>query len=147
MDLREFIKKNRVNAEIIEFKEPVMTVEQAARMAKCRRDEIIKSIVLIDSSNNPVIAIVDGESRVSLRKVGEISGKNVRIAKAREVERKTGYKIGGVPPIGHRFKTIIDKKIIDKKYVYGGGGDSRHLIKISPKEIVRLGAIIADISE
>jgi len=147
MDLKDFIEKNRIDAEILEFKQPVMTVEQAVRMAGCRRDEIIKSIVLIDSQDNPIIAIVDGKSRVSLRKVKEILGKNIRIAKAREVERKTGYKIGGVPPIGHRFKTIIDRKIIDKKYVYGGGGDSRHLIKISPKQIVRLGAIIADISE
>ena len=147
MDLKDFIEKNRIDAEILEFKQPVMTVEQAVRMAGCRRDEIIKSIVLIDSQDNPIIAIVDGKSRVSLRKVKEILGKNIRIAKAREVERKTGYKIGGVPPIGHRFKTMIDRKIIDKKYVYGGGGDSRRLIKISPKQIVRLGAIIADISE
>jgi len=50
--------------------------------------------------------------------------------------------------MGHkqRIKTVIDEKVLEKEFVYGGGGTEKHLLKISPKDVQKLtDAIVADI--
>ncbi len=132
MNFEELIQK--LGGEILNFEEPVKTVEQAVRVSGFPRGKIIKSIVLI-SKKMPILVIVDGESKVSFKKLKEILGK-VRMAKPEEVQKITGYEIGSVPPVGVDIKTIVDSKVVKNDYVLGGGGDVRRLIKIDPKKIV-----------
>ncbi len=134
--LRKFIEKNGINARLIKTGK-VSTVSEAAREMKCRRDQIIKSVVLITKSGKGVVAVVDGVSKVSMEKVERIIGEKVRIAGKNEVEELTGFQAGGVAPFGYECLVIIDSRVFRNSLVYGGGGDEFHLIEISPDEIVR----------
>jgi prolyl-tRNA editing enzyme YbaK/EbsC (Cys-tRNA(Pro) deacylase) len=44
-----------------------------------------------------------------------------------------------------RIKVILDERVLRNERVYSGGGGERHLLLISPSEIVRDGAIVARI--
>ncbi len=134
--LRGFIYKNRVNARLIKTGK-VSTVHEAAREMECRRDQIIKSVVLITESGEGIVAVVDGMSKVSMEKVEKMVGEKVRIAEKEEVEELTGFRAGGVAPFGHECLTVIDSGVFRNSLVYGGGGDEYHLVEISPDEIVR----------
>ena len=62
----------------------------------------------------------------------------------------TGYRAGGVPPIGHRqpLQVVIDRRVFDHDVVYGGGGDEWHMLRLEPRVIQRLtGARVADVVE
>jgi len=141
--LRNYIRERNINAEIIEVRR-ASTVKEAAEELGCSKRQIIKSIVLV-AEDEAVIAIVDGTSSVDLKRVEKLVGKKVRVAEREEVLRLTDFPAGGVPPIGHNCKTILDERVLENESVYGGGGDEKHLLLISPSEIVRDGAVVARI--
>ena len=123
-----------LNAEILEIGRPVKTVKQATRETGVKPRQVIKSLVVI-CEKEPLLVIVDGESKVSMKKLEELFG-NCRLAKPEEVKRLTGYEVGGVPPVGVPLRTIIDPKVLENEYVIGGGGAIDRLLRIEPKKIV-----------
>ncbi|MCD6558798.1 MAG: hypothetical protein J7K57_02820 [Palaeococcus sp.] len=125
---------SRLGGEILNIGKPVKTVKQAVRETKSAPKQIIKSLIFI-SEKEPLLVIVDGDSKVSLEKLKNIFG-DVRLAKPKEVKELTGYEVGGVPPVGIALRTIVDPKVLENDYVIGGGGSIDKLMKISPKKIV-----------
>ena len=124
-------------------------MNQVVELLGVKPENIIKSLVFIVNESEPLLVIVDGKSKASLEKLKNIFG-NVRMAKPKEVEEITGYKIGEVPPVGIPIKTVVDKKVkvLEKEFVIGGGGSITRLSKLSPKKIVEFQkAEVLDVSE
>ena len=132
MGLEEIVES--LGGEIINVGKPVKTVTQAVKATKASPRQIIKSLVLI-SEKGPILAIVDGESKVSLEKIKQRFGE-VRLATPEEVKEITGFEVGGVPPVGIEIKTIVDPRVLENEFVIGGGGRIDKLCKLSPKKIV-----------
>jgi len=132
MGLEEIVKS--LGGEIINVGKPVKTVTQAVKATKASPRQIIKSLVLI-SEKGPILAIVDGESKVSLEKIKQHFGE-VRLATPEEVKEITGFEVGGVSPVGIEIKTIVDPRVLENEFVIGGGGRIDKLCKLSPKKIV-----------
>ncbi len=130
--IRKLVKE--LGGEIIEVGKPVKTVEQAVRATNSEPRKIIKSLLFI-SEKEPILVIVDGESRVDLNKLQKLFGK-VRLARPEEVKQITGFEVGAVPPVGIKVKTIVDPRVLQNEFVIGGGGRIDRLSKISPKKIV-----------
>jgi prolyl-tRNA editing enzyme YbaK/EbsC (Cys-tRNA(Pro) deacylase) len=94
----------RLGGEILEFDTPVKTVEQAVRATGADAGQIIKTMLLITEKVGPIIAIVDGRSRIDLKKVEKRFGRT-RFASPQEVKEITEYEVGELPPIGIPVKT------------------------------------------
>ena len=140
--LEELIGK--LGGEIINAGKPVKTVEQAVKATDSNPKQIIKSLLFI-SEEEPVLVIVDGESKVDLSKLAKIFGK-VRLATPEEVKQITGFEVGALPPVGIKVKTIVDKKVLENEFVIGGGGRIDRLSKLNPGKIVEYqNAIIVDV--
>ena len=116
MGLEEIVES--LGGEIINVGKPVKTVTQAVKATKASPRQIIKSIVLI-SEKGPILAVVDGESKVSLEKIKQRFGE-VRLATPEEVKEITGFEVGGVPPVGIEIKTIVDPRVLENEFVIGG---------------------------
>lgn len=143
--VEEIVKE--LGGEIIEPQGEVKSVKQVVELLGINPENIIKSLVFIVNENEPLLVIVDGKSKASLEKLKNIFG-NVRMAKPKEVEEITGYKIGEVPPVGVPIKTVVDRRVIEKEFVVGGGGRIDRLSKLSPKKIVEFQkAEVLDVSE
>ncbi|MEM5874655.1 MAG: YbaK/EbsC family protein [Candidatus Aenigmatarchaeota archaeon] len=133
-----FLKKNGVNVEFIETSSS-KTVEESSKYAPI--DLIVKTLIFIDSNNNPFALILLGKDKADFKKIKKfLNVKDVRLANDEEVLNYSGFTIGAVVPIF--FKKIntvlLDKKVLEKEYVYSGGGKENLLMKISVKDIVRL---------
>ncbi len=103
--------------------------------------QIIKSLLFV-ADGQPVLVIASGEDRVDRKLLARhlgLSRKRVKMASVQEVERITGYGVGGVPPFGHRslLRTLLDSRILNLTWVYGGGGADDVLLRVRPEEIVR----------
>lgn len=145
--LKRFLENNEVESDFYEFSGSTLTVEDSANQLEIKPERIVKSIVFKDEDGNPLLAIVSGVKRVDEEKLSDVHGSEVRVAKAREVEEFTGYKIGEVPPLGHGLRTYVDSKIVEFDTVIAGGGSTHTLVELDPKEIVRVtGADLAEIS-
>ena len=140
------ISKN-VWHRFIEFDEPVRTVEQAAR--KVSVEKIAKSIVMLDSNGDPLLAIVPAQSKVSHKKIKIALGvKDVRLASPEEVLKHSGYPAGGVSPFSNISRLLLDPQVLKNERVIVGGGDIDRLVEIRTEDIVNiLKPRIADVTQ
>jgi len=136
--ISSFIEDNNIECELREFQVSCHSVREACAATGTRPEGFIKSICLI-SEDELVVGIVLGNDKVSREKVQlELDMDNVRMAKPDEVTRMTGYPIGGVPPFGYDAYFLIDEKVSVQPLVWAGGGSGNALIRVSPKEILRV---------
>ena len=71
--------------------------------------------------------------------------KNIRLATEEEIYNLTGAKIGEVSLINNDIKTLVDEKILEEGYVYGGCGIEKHTLKIKVIDLIRITqATVAD---
>lgn len=134
--LEKYIKEKDISCEYLTFQESCHSVDDAVRASKCSKENIAKTICLVDENKNLVAAIVSGSDKVSLKKIANFIGsKKLRIASPKEVFKYSTYHIGGVPPFGFSAKFLIDKRVMEKSHLIVGGGSEKALIKISPKEM------------
>jgi prolyl-tRNA editing enzyme YbaK/EbsC (Cys-tRNA(Pro) deacylase) len=132
--LKKYIEENNIEAEHMHFEKSVHTVEEACEQTNAQPDDFIKSICMIGEIGT-VVAIVSGSQRASTTRVAQAVGSDVRIATPQEVLERTGYIVGGTPPFGYPAIFLIDPIVMEKDFVYAGGGTPNALIKITPKEI------------
>ena len=134
-----YLKENNSDAELLIFDKSCHSVEEAANTAKVDPTNFIKSICMIDSNDELIVAIVKGEDRASSTRISKSLGiEKPRVATPEEMLKKTGYPCGGTPPFGYKANYLIDTKVMDKEMVYGGGGSERALVKVSTSELNRL---------
>jgi len=144
--LGSFLLSRGVWHRFIEFNEPVKTVDQAAR--KVDVEQIVKSIVLVDSNNTPLLVILPAKNRISYRKVKALlSVKDVRLANEEEVLAYSGYPVGGVPPFNLLSRALVDREILKNHTAIAGGGDINKLVELHTKDIIEiLKPTIADLT-
>jgi len=136
--IKQYIKDNHFQAEYLSFTTSCHSVEDAAKSVHTSTENFVKNICLIDQQGNLIVAIVKGEDRVNLKKIGEaLDIEPPRPAKPEEILEKTSYICGGVPSFGYSATFLIDPKVMEKEMVYSGGGSENSLIKISPQELQR----------
>jgi prolyl-tRNA editing enzyme YbaK/EbsC (Cys-tRNA(Pro) deacylase) len=146
--MKDYIESHGIKGKYITFPESTHTVAQAARAARADPGDFVKNVCLMGKTGL-IVAIVKGEDRVGLNRVGEILGiPRPRRATPEEVLELTGYPVGGVPSFGFEAIFLMDEEVLKKEMVYTGGGDDRSLLKMAPEEILKAsGALVVRIRE
>ncbi len=144
-----FIAAHGLDAEIIATPDGAPTVELAAAALGVDVDQIIKTLVFVDSRDRLVIAIARGTGRVDRVRLADYAGcGKLKLAPAALVLESTGYPPGGVAPVDLPSEAIVivDEQVLAQPVVYGGSGTDLHMMRIRSEDIVRLNnAAIADI--
>lgn len=124
------------------------TAQQAADALGISVGQIAKSIIFRRKSDDAaVLVITSGDRRVDEKKVDAIVGKTGR-ADADFVRAKTGYAIGGVPPLAHATPsvTLIDQELLRFEEVWAAAGHPHGVFKLHPRDLEALtGAPVADV--
>lgn len=145
---KKFLEGLGVWHRFYEFSEHTMTAEAAAKQLGVSPEKIIKTLLVVSERNEPFIAIIPGDKRLDLSKFFAVTGSRVRMAKAREVEKMTGYSVGALPPVGHGIATYIDENVLRHDIVIGGGGSTHTLVELRTKDLIELTrAVICSITE
>jgi prolyl-tRNA editing enzyme YbaK/EbsC (Cys-tRNA(Pro) deacylase) len=140
----KFIKKIEelhLDNDIINFEQTTKTAKDAAFALKCKVEQIVKSLVFKKKNKDePIIILVSGSNRVDENKVSKIIGYEIEKADADFVKEKTGYAIGGVPPIGHKEKIDIymDKDLLKFDFVWAAAGTPNSVFKIGSKTLLEI---------
>ena len=135
-EVKSYIDKNKVDAEIIMFEaEQAKTSASAAEHLGCEVAQIAKSIVL--KAENPILVILSGDMRVDLKKLSEVIGEKAKLASPEYVSEEVGFIIGGVPPMGfdRPVRILIDKSIESFSEVFSSGGSRDSILKIDVNEL------------
>ncbi len=149
--LERLIREGAINATIIEPGVPTPTVPDAARALGVEERQIIKSLLFQAKTGDVVLAVLAGASRVRRQRLRDVTGlRGLEMADPATVLERTGYPAGGTPPVGHvtTFPVVIDAGVLELPVVFGGGGRIDSLLRIGPREIVRVTqATVAQITD
>jgi Cys-tRNA(Pro) deacylase len=148
--LLAYLRERGVESALLAPGVPMPTVPLAAAAIGVNEEHIIKSLLFRDSRGDLVLAIASGTARIDRALLATATGLDrPRLADPATVLAATGYAAGGVAPVGHAtpVRVVIDRRAADLEVVYGGGGTEDVLLRISPRDIIRLtGAEIVDIT-
>jgi Cys-tRNA(Pro)/Cys-tRNA(Cys) deacylase len=96
-----------------------------------------------------VVGIVPVVGRLDLKALAAAVGaKRAVLADAAVAERRTGYVVGGISPIGQRsqLRTVLDASACDFETVYVSGGRRGLDIELTPEDLITAtGATLARI--
>ena len=86
------------------------------------------------------MVIASGANRIDTAKVQQHVGSPLGKANAAFVREKTGYVIGGVPPVGHAhpFPIFIDQDLMQYEIVYAAAGTPNAIFPLSPADLQRI---------
>ena len=122
---------------------------EAASALKLAPEQVFKTL-LADVDGALTVAIVPVTGKLDLKALAAaVGGKKAEMADPRVAERKTGYVVGGISPIGQktRHTTVLDEtaELFDTIFVSGGrrGFD----IELAPADLLAItGGSIAAIA-
>ena len=134
--------------EVIELSQTTRSAAEAAQAIGCKVEEIAKSLIFKGKrTNKAILVIASGPNRVNEKKISEFLSEPVKMADADFVRQKTGFTIGGVPPIAHRerLETIIDEDLLQFEEIWAAAGTPNAVFKLSPAELKKMtgGSVIS----
>ena len=129
------------------------TAQQAADALGVAVGQIAKSIVFRRKSDDAAVLVVtSGDRRVDEKKVEALvcpDGRRLGRADAAFVKSRTGFSIGGVPPLAHATAsvTLIDRSLFRFATVWAAAGHPHGVFELSPAQLQCLtGAPVVDVA-
>ena len=141
--VQEALRALGLNNEVRELPAITKSAAEAAAAIGCQVAQIAKSLVFIaQTSGKPVLAVASGVNRVDEKKLAAYLGEPIRRADAVFVRAKTGFSIGGVPPIGHfeKLETYIDEDLLQFETIWAAAGNPNAVFQLTPAELVKITA-------
>lgn len=112
---------------------------------------VVKTLVMEDEAKNPLIMLMHGDREVSTKQLARQAGRrSVEPCDPAVAQRHTGYLVGGTSPFGTRrqLPVFVERSVLDLDAIYINGGRRGLLVRIDPRELVRvLGAVPVDAAQ
>ncbi len=148
------IKKNGIAYQVHEYSHDPSSesygLEAAQRMGVSEQ-RVFKTLIVRLDSNELVVAVLPVSSMLSMKLIAKAMGaKKAAMAEKADVERSTGYVLGGVSPLGQkrRLKTVIDSSAEKYPLVYVSAGRRGLEIELGPGDLRSLSnAIFTEIGQ
>lgn len=127
--------------EVVEFDASTRSSADAAAAIGCDVAQIAKSLVFrAKPSGRPVLVVASGAHRVDEAKIEAALGEKLGRADPDYVRDRTGFVIGGVPPIAHatRPATFIDRDLLSFAEIWASAGTPHAVFRLTPADLVEI---------
>lgn len=122
---------------------------EAARALELEPDRVFKTL-LAEADGRLVVGIVPVTGMLDLKNLATVLGaKRAVMADPAVAERKTGYVVGGISPIGQKttLPTVLDETASLWETIFVSGGRRGFDIELAPVALLRVtGGQLADIA-
>ncbi len=111
---------------------------EAAEKMGVPEARVFKTLVVSLNNNELAVGVIPVSSMLSMKRIAKAAGaKKAEMANQAEVERSTGYVLGGVSPLGQkkRLKTIIDSSAKNHTTIYVSAGRRGLEIELCPNDL------------
>ena len=139
--VREALVQLGLPSQVVELPRSTRSAAEAAQAVGCSLGQIAKSIVFrATRSDRPVLVIASGSNRIAEERIAALLSEPVEKAEPKFVRERTGFVIGGVPPVGHqeRLLTFIDEDLLRYGEVWAAAGTPRAVFKLAPADLVKI---------
>lgn len=114
---------------------------EAAEKMRVPEHQVFKTLVVSLDGKELAVGVVPVSSMLSMKFIAKAAGaKKATMARALDVERSTGYVLGGVSPLGQkkRLKTIIHSSAKEYQTIFVSAGRRGVEIELKPYDLERL---------
>ena len=129
------------SCQVVELPNSTRTAKDAAQAIGCQVGQIVKSLVFKGKhSHRPVLVVASGINRVNEQRLGELVDEPVEKADADFVRQRTGFAVGGVPPVGHvePIETFIDEDLQHYEEIWAAAGTPFAIFCLTPIDLQRM---------
>ena len=137
-------KKNKIKYTIHEYTHDT-TVDsyglEASEKLGVEEKRVFKTLVVELHDKTLAVAIIPVSSMLNMKQMAKALGaKKCAMANKSDVEKTTGYILGGVSPLGQKklLKTIIDTSAQEFETIFISGGKRGLDIEMSPLDLQKL---------
>lgn len=113
----------------------------SARELDISEHRIIKTLLMEDEQNLPLIILMHGDCEVSQKHLArQLRVKRIQSCSAQRAEQLTGYQTGGISPLGTRqeLQIFMEETIAQLPSLLINGGRRGFLVEIDPADLVRV---------
>ena len=134
-------KKSKVSYKLHEYHHDESAESyglEAAEKMGVPKERVFKTLVVSLDSKELAVGVIPVSSMLSMKLIAKAAGaKKATMANKSDVERSTGYVIGGVSPLGQKrqLETIIDSSANHHATVYVSAGRRGLEIELAPKDL------------
>ncbi len=114
---------------------------EAAEKLAVASERIFKTLVVKLDTSQLAVAVLPVNSMLSMKSVAKACGaRKAEMADKTEVQRSTGYVLGGVSPLGQKksLKTVIEQSAQQYPTIYVSGGRRGLEIELNPLDLQTL---------
>lgn len=114
---------------------------EAAEKLGVPEARVFKTLVVMLDGKELVVGVIPVSMLLSMKAIAKAAGgKKAEMAAPKDVERATGYVLGGVSPLGQkkRMRTVIDGSALQFPTIYISGGRRGLDIELAPQDLARL---------
>lgn len=136
--------KQKVAHEVLQYEHDASAESfglEAAEKLNLAPNLVYKTLVVKLDSQTLCVAILPVERMLSMKLLAKAAGaKKAQMADKAEVERVTGYVLGGVSPLGQkkRLMTVIDESAQKLTNMYVSAGKRGLEINLAPQALIQL---------
>ncbi|STX51052.1 YbaK/aminoacyl-tRNA synthetase associated region [Legionella busanensis] len=147
--VQDVLTNQGLPCRVIELSESTRTAAEAARTIGCSVAQIIKSLIFKTKiTERPVLVLASGANQVNEKIINAYIGEKIIRAEPEFVRDKTGFAIGGIPPIGHKQPIdfiFIDEDLLNFEELWAAAGTPNAVFSLTSKNLVDLtkGIILA----
>ncbi len=135
------LKAHGLECQVLNMEETTRSAQDAANSLGCRVEQIVKSLVFMTKkTKKPILVIASGANRVNTKKIRNLLSEPIKMADPDFVRAKTGFAVGGVPPLGHSnpLATFIDEDLLKYSEIWAAAGTSNTMLKLSPDDLQKI---------
>ncbi|MBC7951066.1 MAG: Cys-tRNA(Pro) deacylase [Rhodospirillaceae bacterium] len=100
--------------------------------------QVFKTL-MVTAGDEPLIAVVPSDRELNLKALAVAAGKkSVQMMKVPDAERLSGYKVGGISPLGQkkRIRTFFDDSALALDFIVVNGGQRGLQIKAAAADLM-----------
>lgn len=112
--------------------------EEAASQIGGDPTRMFKTLMVVCDGEEYVVGVVPVDHHLSLKAIARAAGhKNAEMADPHVAQRRTGYVVGGISPLGQTtaHRTFLDETALDHDTIMVAGGKRGLSVELSPLDL------------
>lgn len=137
--VQNYLNRFNLKLDVQELAKSTRTAQQAADAVGCAIGQIVKSLIF-RTGDQPLLFLVSGKNQLDVEKVNAAFNFQLQKADARFVREKSGYAIGGVPPVAHAFpmEVFIDRDLMEYNEIWAAAGTPNAVFRLGSNDLLRI---------
>ncbi len=146
--VQDALKQLGYDYKVIESNESTRTALEAAERVGCKVGQIAKSLIFQGkSSGKAILILTSGANQVDVKRMKVHAEEKIGRADPAFVRERTGYAIGGIPPIGHLhpIETYVDEDLLQYEKIWAAAGTPNAIFEMDANQLKKMtgGKVIA----